>query len=263
MVFLVTGCTGGENEHAIAELSIEPEQVELAVGERAQFEALGILADGEEIEVSPEWSHSGDLGRFSEKGEFQAERAGEGRIVASVDDAEAVVKKTAELGGQVTMPVMQILDFGWMTFIQDPSGGHVGIWQKNTHAGAEVVNSPGSFCWHELATRESEAAKTFFANLLGWEYEENPAAPTPYAIIKNHGQQNGGIMQMDEQWGEAPPHWMVYFSVDDIDQSVNTLQELGGTVRVPPFEIPVGRISVVSDPQGGTFTIIQLNEVAN
>lgn len=181
----------------------------------------------------------------------------------NVDDAEAVVKKTTELGGQVTMPVMQILDFGWMTFIQDPSGGHVGIWQKNTHAGAEVVNSPGSFCWHELATRDSEAAKIFFANLLGWEYEDNPAAPTPYAIIKNLGQQNGGIMQMDEQWGEVPPHWMVYFSVDDIDQSVNKLQELGGTVCVPAFEIPVGRISVVGDPQGGTFTMIQLNEIAN
>lgn len=90
MILLLTACTGNENERAIAEISIEPERVELTVGERTQLEAVGILADGEEIEVSPEWSHSGNLGHFSEKGEFRAERVGEGRILASVDGVEAV-----------------------------------------------------------------------------------------------------------------------------------------------------------------------------
>lgn len=177
----------------------------------------------------------------------------------NVDDIQAIVEKTTELGGEVTMPIMQVMDFGSMTFIKDPSGGHVGLWQKNTHAGAEVTGQPGSFCWNELATRDSEAAKTFFANLLGWEYEDSPNAPTPYVIIKNQDLQIGGMIQMDEQWGEVPPHWMVYFSVADIDQSVAKLQELGGNVCVPIFEIPVGRMSVVGDPQGGNFTLIQLN----
>lgn len=177
----------------------------------------------------------------------------------NVDDIQQTVQKATELGGQVTMPVMPILDFGWMTFIQDPSGGNVGLWQKNTHAGSEAVVVPGSFCWNELATRDSEAAKGFFANLLGWEYEDNPASPAPYAIIKNNDVQIGGIMQMDEQWGNIPPHWMTYFSVVDIDESVGTLKNLGGKVHVPTFEIPVGRMSIVADPQGGTFTMIQLN----
>lgn len=37
------------------------------------------------------------------------------------------------------------------------------------------------------------------------------------------------------------------------------LTELGGTICVPIFDIPVGRMSVVSDPQGGTFTLLELN----
>lgn len=180
-----------------------------------------------------------------------------------VNDINATVAKVAELGGQVTMPVMQILDYGWMTFFQDPTGGHVGLWQKNTHGGAEIIGVPGSYCWNELATRDLDRAQEFFAKLLGWEYEDSTGGNHPYKIIRCHGCQIGGIIQMDEQWGNAPAYWMVYFTVADIDQSTQKLTELGGTICVPTFPIPVGRMSVVSDPQGGTFTLIQLHPMPN
>ena len=34
--------------------------------------------------------------------------------------------------------------------------------------------------------------------------------------------------------------------------------ELGGNVCVPPTDIPVGRFSVLADPQGAGFSVIQL-----
>jgi len=36
-----------------------------------------------------------------------------------------------------------------------------------------------------------------------------------------------------------------------------TAPELGGTVMVAPFDIPVGRIAVIGDPQGAVFSIIK------
>ena len=177
----------------------------------------------------------------------------------NVDDIQETVGKATELGGQVTMPVMEVFDYGWMTFIQDPTGGHIGLWQKNTFAGAEIIGVPGSYCWVELATRDIAAALKFYESLVGWTYEDNPGTQFPYKTINCGGKQIGGIMQMDENWGEMPSHWMVYFTVEDIDRSVQKLTDLGGKVCVPIFEIPVGRMSVVSDPQGGTFTVIQLN----
>ena len=65
---------------------------------------------------------------------------------------------------------------------------------------------------------------------------------------------------MTEEWGDMPPVWMVYFGVDDCDASTAKVTETGGTVLVLPFDIgPIGRMSVVSDPQGGTFTVTRLN----
>jgi hypothetical protein len=50
----------------------------------------------------------------------------------------------------------------------------------------------------------------------------------------------------------------VYFAVDDADASAAKITELGGTILVPPFDVPtVGRIAVAQDPQGGTFSIIK------
>ena len=33
--------------------------------------------------------------------------------------------------------------------------------------------------------------------------------------------------------------------------------ELGGSVIVPPFDTPVGRIAILSDPQGAMFSVIK------
>jgi len=176
----------------------------------------------------------------------------------NIDDIEATVKQAADLGATVTVPVMKILDAGWLAFFLDPTGGHVGLWQKNTHFGAQVVNEPGSFCWNELATRDIEKARGFYGELLGWDFAKYDAAPTQYYIIKNKGSDNGGMMQMNEEWGEIPPHWMVYFAVSDADATVERVSQAGGKSQMPPFDTPVGRIGIVADPQGAVFTLIQL-----
>ena len=65
---------------------------------------------------------------------------------------------------------------------------------------------------------------------------------------------------MTEEWGELPSHWMTYFSVDDCDARAHKANQLGGKVCVPPTDIPpVGRFSVVTDPQGAVFSIIKLS----
>ena len=66
---------------------------------------------------------------------------------------------------------------------------------------------------------------------------------------------------MDDSWPEdMPPHWMVYFSVADTDATAARASELGGAAPVPPTDIPPGRMAVLNDPQGGYFTVLQLNQ---
>jgi predicted enzyme related to lactoylglutathione lyase len=176
-----------------------------------------------------------------------------------VDDAHAVAQKAVELGGKITMPVMKVLEAGWLAFVRDPTGGRVGIWQKNEHFGAARVNDVGCFCWNELATRDVDKACRFYGDLFGWEFTEFAPSEAKYFIARNRGRENAGIMQIRDEWGEMPPCWNVYFTVEDVDQTVARLGQLGGKVEVPPFDLAVGRMSVVTDPQGAYFNLVRMN----
>ena len=125
----------------------------------------------------------------------------------------------------------------------------------------------GAFCWQELATTDLDAAQNFYKTLLGWEIKEGKATacegaegpPMVYNEIVVGDQHVGGIYKMGPEFGGAPSHWMAYVAVDDVDASAAKVAELGGSVCVPPTDIPnVGRFCVVNDPTGATISIITL-----
>ena len=125
----------------------------------------------------------------------------------------------------------------------------------------------GQVCWTEIATNNLEACKSFYSELFGWKLKQSTVAggdsetEMEYVEISNgeDGCPSGGMYQMGKEFGDAPPHWMSYVSVDDVDAAAAKVWELGGKVCVPPTDIPnVGRFSVVNDPTGATFSIITL-----
>jgi predicted enzyme related to lactoylglutathione lyase len=67
------------------------------------------------------------------------------------------------------------------------------------------------------------------------------------------------MVQMNEEWpDDTQPYWMPYFAVEDCDLAVDKAVALGGTVPVPPTDIPPGRFAVVTDPDGAYLSIIRL-----
>ena len=177
----------------------------------------------------------------------------------TVEDAESVAATAEQLGGKVTMPVMQVMTAGRMAFLSDAEGARFAIWQPGEHAGAGLVNEPVSFCWNELLTRDIETAKVFYSSLLGWSIEASEGAPNEYYEISNAGRMNGGVLTWSQQMGDVPPNWGVYFSVTDCDATVKQLEGLGGRQIVPPMDISPGRFAVVADPAGAVFSVIYLH----
>ena len=56
---------------------------------------------------------------------------------------------------------------------------------------------------------------------------------------------------------DIPAHWNVYFNVDDVDEAVARVLELGGRVISDPDDVVgVGRMATVADPQGGMFALM-------
>jgi hypothetical protein len=56
----------------------------------------------------------------------------------------------------------------------------------------------------------------------------------------------------------ARPTWLGYILVPDVDASVAAIQQQGGQVHMPAFDVPgVGRVAMVTDPQGAPFYIMK------
>jgi hypothetical protein len=177
----------------------------------------------------------------------------------SVDDIDAVTGKVAGLGGTVLLPAMDVMDHGRMSVIQDRQGAAVSLWQPLAHIGSGIVGEPNAFCWNELYTTDLASASEFYGGLLGWDLQSHEGMGIPLMMIENGGREIGTMVQMDSSWGPVPPHWAVYFAVEDCDGFLEKAKAAGGSVFMPPRDIPgVGRFAGVADPQGAHLMVIQL-----
>jgi uncharacterized protein len=182
----------------------------------------------------------------------------------SVADADATVAKAREAGGTVAVEPMDVLDYGRMAFLSDPTGAMIGLWQPGKNIGAGLVNEPGALSWNELETRDPEAAKAFYAAVFDWDFEDHemPGMGT-YTEWKLGDGSIGGMANISGRVpDEVPAHWMVYFAVDDTDAAVEQVKAGGGEVRFGPVDIPAGRFAMVADPFGAAFAVIALSDQA-
>jgi predicted enzyme related to lactoylglutathione lyase len=171
--------------------------------------------------------------------------------VESADDAAA---KAGELGATVHAPPFDVMDAGRMAVIQDPQGAFFMVWEARENIGAGLVNGPGRLSWNELSSPDVDASAKFYGDLFGWESQDFEGMAQRYAVIQNDGRGNGGIRERasDEP---APPHWLVYFGIDDIDAGLAKVEELGGTKLAGPIDIGIAKIGIVQDPQGAAFAL--------
>ena len=173
-------------------------------------------------------------------------------------DVDASCKQAEASGGTIVAPPMDVMEFGRMAFVQVPGGGVFGLWQAGTHNGSGLANEPGSLCWSEFMTRDYETGKSFYGSLFGYTFTEIGGDDFQYSTIDLDGRPVGGIGVLPaEVPAHVPPHWRIYFQVEDADATVARVTELGGSVLRPPMDMPYGRHADVADPQGAMFSVIR------
>jgi predicted enzyme related to lactoylglutathione lyase len=179
----------------------------------------------------------------------------------NVDDADAIAALVTANGGQVLVPPMDVMDVGRMAVFLDPVGAVFSVWHAGVHAGAGIVNEPGTYSWSELITTDVEASTEFYRAVFGWGVRVNGEGADAYTEWTVNGRSVGGMMQRSAPMpAEAAPVWRVYFAVEDTDLAVERIQELGGALVAGPMDVEPGRFAVVSDPAGGVFCVIRLTE---
>jgi uncharacterized protein len=175
----------------------------------------------------------------------------------AVENADDATAQAVSAGGTVMREPTDAGPNGRLSIVQDPTGAVFAVWQAKAQAGAGAYRETGSFCWNELATPDAQKAGDFYALLFGWGRETFPG-PSDYVIFKNGDVGVGGMHQITPEMGPVPPHWLVYFSVNDCDATVRKVTELGGGILRPAEDIPdIGRFAILTDPASAVFAIIK------
>ena len=183
-------------------------------------------------------------------------------VYVIVESADATAEKATQAGGKVFAPPFDVGPQGRMAIITDPSGAFFGIWQPGEHKGWEVEGVTGSVCWVELTSRNFDAARRFYTDVFGWTATKSEVS-TPdieyWTFSLGEGQSFAGGLQAPPQMpAEVPSYWQPYIAVDDADATAAKARDLGGSIMVEPADIPqTGRFSIIGDPHGGVFGILQ------
>lgn len=119
------------------------------------------------------------------------------------------------------------------------------------------MNDNGTFCWIELATSDANSARNFYTQLFGWTVNEFPIGDMGmYYIFQKDGKDAGAMYQIMAEQGPMPPNWLSYVAVASADDATGKARSLGGSVVNGPFDVyDMGRMTVLTDPQGATFAV--------
>jgi len=194
-----------------------------------------------------------------------------------VDSADESASRVVDAGGGVAMDPFDVMDAGRMAVCTDPEGAAFCLWQAKDHRGAKIVNEPGSLNFNVLNTRDPGAAKAFYGAVFGWEvlaldggaemwtlpgYADHLEERNP-GFTKSMGEMGApagfenvvaSLTTIGDDQPDTPAHWGVTFAVDDADAVAAKAAALGGDVVAHPFDAPWVRMTVITDPQGATFT---------
>jgi predicted enzyme related to lactoylglutathione lyase len=174
------------------------------------------------------------------------------------DDADATAAAVEKQGGTVLYPPDDVGPLGRMFVGLDPTGAPFGVWQAGQYIGAGVVNEPGALVWEDLRSPDPDTARAFYTDVFGFRTERLEMAGPDYTTFALPGEAAplggiGGMMGADG----APAHWLVYFGVADTPAAVAAAEHGGGSVLVPMMDSPFGRLAVLTDPTGATFSVIE------
>ncbi len=115
------------------------------------------------------------------------------------------------------------------------------------------------FIWHELVTPDQSVSGAFFAGLFGWTQRQVDAGRFGvYTLFQRDGRDVAGMMNPMSDTAGKGSYWHAYIEVEDADECAKQAGMLGGSVIVPPHDVPdVGRICAVADPTGAVAHLMQ------
>lgn len=119
--------------------------------------------------------------------------------------------------------------------------------------------TPSQFIWYGLCSSNPAKAAEFYGAVLGWTVQGSGPTEMNYKAWLAGGEGIGGLLEItpDMALGGMEDGWLGYVDVEDVDASVATIVAKGGHSHMAQTVPGVGRMAMVSDPQGAAFYVMK------
>ena len=119
----------------------------------------------------------------------------------------------------------------------------------------------GTIAWTDLTVENAEQVRDFYQQVVGWEPAEVDMGDYhDYAMnAPASGRAVAGVCHARGMNADLPPQWLIYITVENLDQSISRCTELGGQVIAGPKGAGgEGRYCVIRDPAGAAAVLMEL-----
>jgi hypothetical protein len=174
-----------------------------------------------------------------------------------VDDIDSMVTRLAELGSELLGPTVSTSAGIRFAALRDPFGAVLAVREHEERLDDCPV------AWHQLHTRDLDAARALYGELFGWVPLQTLEAPDPgghQLFAWNGSGQAVGAMGNTARRPGVHSHWLFHFPVEDLDECMARVRTLGGTAMEPVSLTRTLRLSACEDPQGAAFGLVQMDD---
>ncbi len=119
----------------------------------------------------------------------------------------------------------------------------------------------GLIKWADLTVSNPEEVVDFYQAVVGWNAAGFEIGDrTDYVMSHPEtGDTTAGICEQSGEIEGLPQQWLVYVTVDDLDDAMTAAKAKGGSVAFGPRESEaMGRWCVVQDPAGAVMALTEL-----
>lgn len=124
--------------------------------------------------------------------------------------------------------------------------------------GEEIPTNIGKIEWLDLTVEEASRAKDFYCSVVGWSSSEQDMGSYSDYNVNLPGTTNAvaGICHARGASANLPAQWLMYVRVEDVSQSIERCEKLGGKVVDGPKRLGNQRFCVIEDPAGAVLGLL-------
>jgi predicted enzyme related to lactoylglutathione lyase len=110
----------------------------------------------------------------------------------------------------------------------------------------------GKIMWHDLTVENAVQISDFYQQVTGWEKEGLSMGEYEDFLIKSPGDAEivAGICHARGVNKDIPAQWLMYITVENLDESLERCKKLGGKVLGNKRKMGEGYYCLIQDPAG-------------